>query len=219
MSQVLILLARFLSLRCLQVLEFWCNRLMLRREVVFWFCLLSLPASLSDSSCLPPPGPELPTKVWPWAAGGFLIVVLLSWRGPRATPQCQALGLGPLSCVVWDTGLCHPWVCFLPSAPRSALCRHSASHAQRWLSCLWVQYLSATSACLEQRGCVRTWFYGTFLTSDTPLYLLRRKECGKVWREKKEGNCSVSQECGHHHFLYLATILWGRNVFSRFTRG
>lgn len=53
MSQVLILLARFLSIRYLHVLEFWCTGSFQEGSFCFVFlCFLSLPLSLVVCVCL-----------------------------------------------------------------------------------------------------------------------------------------------------------------------
>lgn len=61
LCNTLVLLARFLSIRYLPVLEFWCRGSFQEGSFCFvflWF--FSLP--FSNSLCLPPPGPELLIK-------------------------------------------------------------------------------------------------------------------------------------------------------------
>ena len=161
-SPVVILSDRILSIRYLTVLEFW--QAHFKREVGFVFlCFLSLPL----------PGPEVPIKPWLWAACGFVVAVLASWRTSR-----RPLVSNPRVCLPTSRGRresCCPHLVFLPISPgahlHGELCAGLClSRRDAHLVCE-PSVVSITAACLEQRGCVRGRLRGAFSVGNAPLYL------------------------------------------------
>lgn len=163
-SPALILSARILSIRYLPVLEFWQTGSFQEGS---WFCLSLLPLSPSTQ-------PRGPNKAL--AVGSIWLCCRCSVFVEDITPSPGFHPPSPSSHLVWET-----WVLLPPrplpahhsqcQPPWRALCWCSTSHTQRWLSCLEPSIVSITSACLEQRGCVRVRFCGAFLMGNTPLYL------------------------------------------------
>lgn len=163
-------------------------RLISRGKLVSVFlCFLSLP----------PPGPELPRKPWPWTARGFVTVVLPSWEGITPLPGFHPLG--PSSGLEWEA-----WFLLPPGSPsRPALLAPipvssvvlMLCHTHKEMVVCEPSVVSVTSARLEQRGCVRAWFYGGFLMGNTPLY----SEGRNVRRLEGSGRKETS-------------LIWGRGV-------
>lgn len=164
MSPALILSARILSIRYLPVLEFGGQAHFKEGSCL---CLSMLPLSPSWH------GPEVPVA-WRWAACGFVVAVLSWWRtsaspgfhpGPALPPH-----VGDVLCPAAPTPL--PAPCSR-CPPHGKLCVAAlpVSHRDAYLVCEPQGVVSFTSACLEQRGCVRVRVCRAFLVGSTPLYL------------------------------------------------
>lgn len=103
----------------------------------------------------------------------LLSLFCLSWRTSRRPLVSNPRVHPPTSCGRRES--CCPYVPFLPVSPgahpHGELCVGLClSHRDDHLVCE-PSFVSITSACLEQRGCVRGRFCGAFLVGNTPLYL------------------------------------------------
>lgn len=160
MSWVLILLALPLSIRYPPALEFGytgsfhegsfcCFSLLslLPFSTLIIRVWLRLAQSFQESlSC----GPHMALLLSLCFCGGASCHPLVSGCGPGSP---LPLWRGYLVSAAQESTSCPP----LP-APTYCFVWMFCLQTQRWVSCLWAQYLSATSACLEQRECVPVWF-------------------------------------------------------------
>lgn len=164
MSPALILSARILSIRYLPVLDFGGQAHFKRGSCL---CLSMLPLSPSSR----PRGPSNALAVgsmWLCCRCPVLVedITPVPWFPPPAPP----------SHLTWGDASGCPHAPFLPRLPlphpTAKLCVAALlCHTEmRYLVCE-PGGVSFTSACLEQRGCVRVRVCGAFLVGSTPLYL------------------------------------------------